>query len=104
MLLGDPEPGDQPDPPSRASAPHIDKPLPPRPAKREAATVYVVGVLGAALAAAFVPMRSSWIPAALVVTWLAGSKITGVHLPPGQPASGCSTSICGSTLVLATRD
>ncbi len=81
VLLGDAEPGDPPDPPRHTPAPRADKPAPPRPAKREAATVYVVGFWRRAVAA-FVDALVV-IPAALVVTWLA-SKIAGVHLPPGN--------------------
>lgn len=84
MLLGDAEPGDRPDPPAKVPAPRAtatDKPLPPRPARRDAPTVYVVGFWRRA-AAAFVDALVV-IPAALIVTWLV-SKASGVHLPPGN--------------------
>jgi uncharacterized RDD family membrane protein YckC len=80
VLLGS-EPGDVPDPPVRAPAPRAAAAAPPRPVKREAPTVYVVGFWRRAIAALL--DAAVVIPLALLVTWLV-SAATGVHLPPGH--------------------
>ncbi len=54
---------------------------PSRPAKREAASVYVIGFWKRFLAAAI--DLAIVIPAAIIVTLLA-SKIAGIHLPPSN--------------------
>lgn len=74
--------GDEAEGPRTASAPEPVRAIdPPRPARREAPTVHVVG-FWKRFAAAVVDLAIV-IPSALVLTFLV-SKVAGVHLPPSN--------------------